>query len=203
MLRNDRGVALVTVIMMTACIMAIVTLVAYKVLRSTTNSTSVRSKAVAYQGANAGLENARMVLNDNYKASQFWQYYLDPDSDPNYNGAATDPDANPDLFLEVPGLVPANFTNDPNLNLSVYVRDNNDGDGTNAVDTDQMILVNVRATRSDGAVAMVESRLLYDDSEESYSQSGGGPGKEHRRDATGVSNPADIGTNSATLKIGD
>ncbi|RMF42474.1 MAG: hypothetical protein D6751_11990, partial [Deltaproteobacteria bacterium] len=147
MLRNDRGVALITVIMMTGCIMAIVTLVAYKVLRSTTNSTSVRSKAVTYQGANAGLEYARMVLNDNYKASQFWQYYLDPDSDPNYSGPATNPDTNPDLFLEVDDLVPANFSGDPNLGLNVYVRDNNDGDGTNAVDTDQMILVNVRATR--------------------------------------------------------
>ncbi|TYO99931.1 hypothetical protein EDC39_10191 [Geothermobacter ehrlichii] len=203
MLRDDRGIALVTVIMMTACIMAIVTLVAYKVLRSTTDSVAVKSKAQTYHNANAGLENARLILNDQYKSSEFWHYFLDPDSDPNYSGPATDPDQNKNLFLRATGLVPANFGNDPDLSIDVFVKDNDDGDGTNAVDTDQLILVNVRAQRTDGAVTMIESRLLFDDSEDSYSQAGGGPGKEHYRNVSGIGDAANLGTSTESFKLGD
>lgn len=200
MLRDEKGIALVMVIMMTAVVMMIVSLVGFKVLRSTKGSAIEGLKTKTYEAANSGLENARVYLSDNYISQNNWQYVLDPDTAPGYSGSPTNPQA--DLYQHSTLLEPAGFVTDPPMDIKVYVKDNNDGDDNYGIDTDQLIMVNVEATAPDGrTTTLVEARLLYDDSIDSYSQLGGSAGREHYRDVSGVADPATLGDNASTLDL--
>jgi len=200
MFRDERGLALVSVILMTAVIMVIVSIVTYKVIRSTSASGTVGLKSKTYYAANGGLENARVELDAQYESSSYWQDFLDPDTAPGYTGPATNPQ--PDLYLAVDNLLPAGFATVPPINLQILIKDNNDGDDNYAVDTDQLVMVNVQAQRAgDDTQTMVETRLLFDDSRDSYSQLGGGPGREHFRNVSGISDPTTLNANTETLDL--
>lgn len=199
MQRDERGIALVTVIFMTAVIMAIVSLVGYKVLRSIRGSAAEGVKTKTYYAANAGLDSARIYLSDNYISKNYWNYILDPDAEPGYSGAATEPSE--DLYMHNSDLEPAGFTTDPPITVQVFVKDNNDGDNDYGIDTDQLVMVNVEARAVDGSSTMVEARLLYDDSVDSYSQLGGSAGREHYREVSGVSATDNLTDSSEVLVL--
>lgn len=184
MLYDNRGIALVTVILMTAVIMVIVSLVGYKVMRSTAGSAAEGLKTKTYYAANSGLDVGRLYLSQNYVSKNYWGYILDPDTDPDYSGPAVTPTA--DIYLRVGDMEPANYVSNPPLTIRTYVKDNND-DGNYAIDTDQLVMVNIEATTANGeVVTLVEARLLYDDSIDSYAQLGGSAGREHFREVSGV-----------------
>lgn len=200
MRHDERGIALMTVIFMTAVMMVIVSLVGYKVLRSTKGSAAEGIKTKTYYAANAGLDNARIYLSDNYINKNYWNYILDPDAEPGYTGSATNPSE--DLYQHSGDLEPTGFATDPPIAVQVFVKDNNDGDGNYGVDTDQLIMVNVEAVAPDGrTTTMVEARLLYDDSVDSYSQLGGSAGREHYKDVSGVSATDHLADSSEVLVL--
>jgi hypothetical protein len=200
MLRDERGIALLTVIMMTAIMMVIVSLVAYKVLRSTRGSATEGLKTKTYYAASAGIDSARLELSEEYIASDYWKNILDPDTAPGYTGAATNPAA--DLYMRTTDLEPGNFTANPPLTVRVYIKDNNDGDGNYGIDSDQLVMVNVEASEpNSGTTTMVEARLLYDDTSSGYSQLGGSAGREHFRDVTGVGDPTTLSGSSVTVDL--
>lgn len=175
MLYDNRGIALVTVILMTAVIMVIVSLVGYKVIRSTAGSAAEGLKTKTYYAANSGLEVGRLYLSQNYVSSNYWADILTEGGTP---------DA--DLYLRVENMEPTGYVSNPPLTISSYIKDNND-DGNYAIDTDQLVMVNVEATTANGeVVTLVEARLLYDDSIDSYAQLGGSAGREHFREVSGV-----------------
>ncbi len=194
MLRDERGIALLTVLMMTAIMMVIVSLVGYKVLRSTRGTVTEGLKTKAYYAASAGVDSARLQLSDQYIASDYWQNILDPDP-ANITPAA-------DLYMRSTTLEPAGFTTSPPLTLQVFIKDNNDGDSDYGIDTDQLVMVNVEAVAPDGRTSsMVEARLLYDDSDSGYSQLGGSAGRENFRDVSGVGDISNLDSNTTTIDL--
>lgn len=194
MLRDERGIALLTVLMMTAIMMVIVSLVGYKVLRSTRGTATEGLKTKAYYAASAGVDSARLQLSEQYITSDYWQNILDPDP-ANITPAA-------DLYMRSTTLEPAGFTTSPPLTLQVFIKDNNDGDSDYGIDTDQLVMVNVEAVAPDGRTSsMVEARLLYDDSNSGYSQLGGSAGRENFRDVSGVGDISNLGSNTTSIEL--
>ncbi len=172
---NERGMALVMVLLATGCILVIAALIATKVLQSRQGVATVGLQRKLFYAAAAGVEHARKRLDETYVASNYWSDYLTGNS-----GLL------PETFRECAALAPGPIGSSPTVPVSVWVRDNNDGDGDPAADTDLRLIVVAEATWN-GAGSRVEAVLIHDGgSGTNYSQLGGGARRTNYRDAAGI-----------------
>lgn len=135
---NQRGMALVSVILMLAVLLTLSQILAEKVWQSTRQSGAANRQEQAFWSAQAGIEAARQTLASSYADSRGWRNYLS-DAGPAY------PDA-PTWISTVNGFP-----------VEIFLRDNPDGDDDLRTDNDLKIFVLARARGPGGAEAMIES----------------------------------------------
>ena len=191
-LNNQHGMALITVILLTACIMTIASMLSFKVIRSSQSSATHGLHNKAYYAANAGIEHARKLLSDNYVTSGYWQNYLD-------NNLAIANSSPADAFLDAGVLSPGTIGTTPPITVNLLIKDNNDGDNNYDSDNDLRVIVLAQAVRGD-TQSMVEATILFDASGASrYSQVGGGAQKRNYKEVSGVDNIGSSGVNAEDI----
>ena len=139
MVCNERGVALVSVVLMLTVLLILAHIFVEKVWQSTRQSAGAAGREKVYWAAQAGVELAREQLAKSYCSSAGWQSFLTADEPRAYP-------AEPVWSNEVNGSP-----------VEIYLRDNPDGDNDVTIDNDLKIYVLARARGQQGAEAMVES----------------------------------------------
>lgn len=136
---NERGMALVSVVLMLTVLLALAHILAEKVWQSTRQTADAANREQVFWAAQAGIELARQQLAVNYVSTGGWQDFLTGDISQAYPAA------------------PA-WVNDVNgLPVEIYLRDNPDGDGDTRRDNDLKVFVLARAHGRRGAESIVES----------------------------------------------
>jgi hypothetical protein len=141
---NERGMALVSVVLMLTVLLAMAHILTEKVWQSTRQGANAAIREQVFWAAQAGIEAARQQLAAGYASSGGWQTYLTASTLQTYPAA-------PAWVTEVNGLP-----------IEIYLRDNPDGDGDAGRDNDLKIFVLARAQGRRGAEAMVESLCGFD-----------------------------------------
>lgn len=136
---NERGMALVSVVLILSVLLIMAHVLMEKVWQSTSQSASASSREQLFWTAQAGLEEARRQLAVTYAGSGGWQSLL----------ACNEPHAYPAAAAWV-----SEVNGHP---VEVFLRDNPDGDGDVRHDNDLKIYVLARARSRQGAEVMVES----------------------------------------------
>lgn len=136
---NERGMALVSVVLMLTVLLTLAHILAEKVWQSTRQTADAANREQVFWAAQAGIESARQQLAVNYASSGGWQSFLTADLPQAYPSA-------PAWVNEVNGLP-----------VEIYLRDNPDGDGDVHRDNDLKIFVLARAVGRRGAESIVES----------------------------------------------
>jgi len=137
--------ALVSVVLMLAVLLALSQILVEKVWQSTRQTAAEADREQLFWAAQSGIESARHLLAANYAASGGWQSFLSV-------GVARTYPANPAWTLMVNGR-----------SVDIYLRDNADGDGDYRRDNDLKLYVLARARGRQGAEAMVESLCGFDE----------------------------------------
>ena len=136
---NERGMALVSVVLMLTVLLTLAHILAEKVWQSTRQTADAANREQVFWAAQAGIESARQQLAVNYASSGGWQDFLTADL--------------PQAYPSVPVWV-----NEVNgLPVEIYLRDNPDGDGDANRDNDLKVFVLARAVGRQGAESIVES----------------------------------------------
>jgi len=136
---TERGMALVSVVLMLTVLLTLAHILAEKVWQSTRQTAAAANREQVFWAAQAGIESARQQLAVNYASSGGWQAFLTADL--------------PQAYPAAPAWV-----NDVNgLPVEIYLRDNPDGDGDARRDNDLKVFVLARAHGSRGAESIVES----------------------------------------------
>ena len=141
---NERGMALVSVLLMLTVLLALAHISTEKVWQSTRQSADAANRAQLFWAAQAGIESARLELAASYASSGGWQSLLISAAPHAYPAA-------PAWVCEISGLP-----------VEIYLRDNPDGDGDTRIDNDLKIFVLARARGRRGTEAMVESLCGFD-----------------------------------------
>jgi hypothetical protein len=141
---NERGMVLVSVVLMLTVLLAMAHILTEKVWQSTRQGANAAIREQVFWAAQAGIEAARQQLAAGYASSGGWQTYLTASTLQTYPAA-------PAWVTEVNGLP-----------IEIYLRDNPDGDGDAGRDNDLKIFVLARARGRRGAEAMVESLCGFD-----------------------------------------
>ena len=141
---NERGMALVSVMLMLTVLLTLAHVLTEKIWQSTRQSADAASREQLFWAAQAGIEVARRQLTDSYASSGGWQDLLMSATPLAYPAA-------PAWVSEINGLP-----------VEIYLRDNPDGDGDVRVDNDLKIFVLARVRGRQGAEAMVESLCGFD-----------------------------------------
>ncbi|WP_020674718.1 PilX N-terminal domain-containing pilus assembly protein [Geopsychrobacter electrodiphilus] len=139
MLWNSRGIALVSVLLITAVMLIISSLLAQKVIQTTRVSAQQGLKKKSHYAANSGVEEARRQLALNYDSTSLWGNVL------SVSTAGAYP------------LAPTFTTTVDNFAVRIFVRDNNDGDGDYTHDNDLRVFVLAEAQGPDNTRTMVET----------------------------------------------
>jgi len=135
---NQRGMALVSVVLMLAVLLTLSHILAEKIWQSTRQAGAADIREQAFWAAQAGIEAARQTLAASYADSRGWRNYL--------SGAGP---AYPDAPVWV------NTVN--GFPVEIFLRDNPDGDDDLRTDNDLKIFVLARARGPGEVEAMVES----------------------------------------------
>jgi hypothetical protein len=143
MVCNERGMALVSVVLMLTVLLILAHILTEKVWQSTHLAADADNREQVFWAAQAGIEAARQQLADNYSSSAGWQTLLTADT------------------IQVYPAAPAWVTEVNGLSVEIYLRDNPDGDGDVRIDNDLKIFVLARARGRRGAEAMVESLCVF------------------------------------------
>lgn len=136
---NEKGMALINVVLMLAVLLAMASVLAEKVWQSTRQSAAANQREQVFWAAQAGIEAARQRLSADYAASGGWQTFL----------AAGTARAYP--------TAPAWVTEINGIDVEISLRDNPDGDDDMHRDNDLKVFVLARARGREGVEAMVES----------------------------------------------
>lgn len=174
---HERGIALVTVLLLLALLLVVALVLGERVIRTTRDSACNGAREQALQAATAAVEWVRQPLGGNYRASSGWNDYLAATG-----GGERYPQA-PAFTLPVGGLT-----------VELFLRDNPDGDDDPRRDDDLKIYVLARARTRLGPEAFVESLCELDGNAGGYAQAGGSAGRDGR---VAVDGPADL--SSATV----
>lgn len=135
---NQRGVALVSVVLFLTVLFILAHILCEKVWQSTQQRAAAASREQTFWAAQAGLEAARLRLAASYASSSGWQSFLTAET--------------LSLYPETPA-----WTLEINaMPVEIFVRDNPDGDGDVQSDNDLKIFVLARARSRQGFEAMVE-----------------------------------------------
>lgn len=141
---NERGMALVSVVLLLTVLLTMAYILTEKVWQSTRQTADAANREQIFWAAQAGIEAARQRLAASYSSSKGWQTFLTAGTTRAYPAA-------PAWVTEVNGVV-----------VEIYLRDNPDGDGDVRNDNDLKIFVLARAQGRRGAESMVESLCGFD-----------------------------------------
>jgi hypothetical protein len=136
---DDKGMALVSVVLMLTVLLAMAQVLVEKVWQSTRQGVAADRREFLFWAAQSGLESARKRLAENYLSSSGWQSLLSA-------GGAREYPVTP---------VWADISN--GQQVEIYLRDNEDGDGDFRRDNDLKIYVLVRARGNAGGEVLLES----------------------------------------------
>jgi Tfp pilus assembly protein PilX len=141
---NQRGMVLVSVLLILAVLLTLAHILAEKIWHSTRQAGAADGRAQLFWATQSGIETARQSLASSYAESRGWRTYLNPGTAPAY------PDT-PTWICTVNGI-----------SVEIFLRDNHDGDDDSRIDNDLKIFVLSRATGPDGTAAMLESLCGFD-----------------------------------------
>lgn len=144
MLCNERGMALVSVLLLLTLLLTLAHILSEKVWQSTRQTAAAANREQLFWAAQSGIESARQQLGASYAGSGGWQSLLTSNAHQAYPQA------------------PAWTTVMNGLPVEIYLRDNPDGDGDVRRDNDLKLFVLARARGSHGAEAMIESLCGFD-----------------------------------------
>ena len=136
---NERGMALINVVLILSVLLAMAHVLAEKVWQSTRQTADANHREQVFWAAQSGIEAARQQLSADYAGSGGWQTFL----------AAGTTRAYP--------TTPAWVTEINGIEVEIYLRDNPDGDDDVRHDNDLKVFVLARARGRVGVEAMVES----------------------------------------------
>ena len=139
MVCNERGMALINVLLLLSVLLAMAHLLAEKVWQSTRQTAEANQREQVFWAAQAGIEEARQLLSDEYAGSGGWRTLLAAGTTRNYPS------------------MPAWVTQVNGVEVELYLRDNPDGDGDVRRDNDLKVFVLARARGGVRVEAMVES----------------------------------------------
>ncbi|MGK2905289.1 MAG: hypothetical protein ACSLFH_02955 [Desulfuromonadales bacterium] len=144
MVCNERGMALVSVVLTLTLLLILAHVLTEKVWQSTRQAADAANREQLFWAAQAGIESARQQLAANYSNSGGWQHYLIT--------------ATPQVYP----LTPVWVSEVNGLPVEIYLRDNPDGDGDMRNDNDLKIFVLARASGRQGTEAIIESLCGFD-----------------------------------------
>jgi Tfp pilus assembly protein PilX len=165
-LRDERGSALAVAVL----ILMLLTIIGFVAARSTTTelgfSSDDKIERISFHAADSGIEAGRVVLNDLKSTdSANWDTLLSGSQFVwrDGNGSTVNASSLNQALDGVGGrsVGPANF--------SLQVRDNNDLDGNNAVDTDNILILTSTGTYR-GKEVTVEAYVRYTGPDDNYAQ---------------------------------
>jgi hypothetical protein len=136
---NERGMALVNVVLMLSVLLAMASVLAEKVWQSTRQTADANHREQVFWAAQSGIEAARQKLSADYAGSGGWQTFLAVGTARSYPTISA-------WVTEINGI-----------EVEIYLRDNPDGDGDVRRDNDLKLFVLARAKGRAGVEAMVES----------------------------------------------
>lgn len=139
MVCNERGMALINVVLILSVLLAMAHLLAEKVWQSTRQTADANLREQVFWAAQAGIEEARQLLSDEYAGSGGWRTLLAAGTTRNYPS------------------MPAWVTQVNGVEVELYLRDNPDGDGDVRRDNDLKVFVLARARGRVSVEVMVES----------------------------------------------
>lgn len=140
---NERGMALINLVLILAVLLAMADLLAEKVWQSTRQTADANHREQVFWAAQAGIEAARQSLSADYAGSGGWRTFLTAETGRNYPSTAA-------WLTQVNGI-----------GVEIFLRDNPDGDGDLSRDNDLKIFVLARARGREGIEAMVESLCCF------------------------------------------
>lgn len=143
---SERGMALISVVLLLTMLLALAHILAAKVWQSTRQTAAAAHREQLFWAAQAGIESARQQLTASYSSSGGWQSFLTAGTPQAYPAASA-------WVCEVNGVP-----------VEIYLRDNPDGDDDVQTDNDLKIFVLARARGRRGAEAIVESLCGFDPS---------------------------------------
>jgi type II secretory pathway pseudopilin PulG len=169
---HERGMALITVLLLLALLLVLALMLGDKVSRAIRGTALTGLRDQALQAAGGGIEWARHRLATTYVTSSGWASYLAgaPDGE-NYPATPA--------FGTVIGSVP----------VDIYLRDNPDDDGDPQHDNDLKLLVLARARPPGGPEVLVESLCEFDAEFAAGYHQAGGNGQRSGQTAAG---PAEL-----------
>ena len=141
---NERGMALVSVVLMLSVLLTLAHILTEKVWQSTRQVADAANREQIFWAAQAGIEAARQRLTADYASSGGWQNFLTATTLQRYPAA-------PAWTTEINGVP-----------VEIYLRDNPDGDDDVRNDNDLKVFVLARARGRRGAEAMIESLCGFD-----------------------------------------
>jgi len=128
MICNERGMALISVLLILAVLLILTHTLAEKTWQSSRQGAAAAGREQLFWAAQAGVEEARRLLAEGYAESVGWQAFLAGGNGQGYPAA-------PVWTSEVQGLP-----------VDIFLRDNADGDDDVRHDNDLVIFVLVRAS---------------------------------------------------------
>ncbi|NIQ11962.1 MAG: hypothetical protein GWO23_20990, partial [Gammaproteobacteria bacterium] len=128
---NERGMALVSVIVILAVLMTLAQILFEKVWSSTRQAAKAGSREQVYWAAQSGIEAARKRLTNTYATSLNWSNYFT-----STQGVYS---ATPVWSYSISGVI-----------VDIFLRDNPDGDNTFQMDNDLKVFVLSRAKKGQG-----------------------------------------------------
>jgi type II secretory pathway pseudopilin PulG len=152
---RERGLALVTVLVLLAVLLAVALIFSDKVSRATQEERQADARDQALHAATAGIELARQRLAATYRTSSGWAAYL-----------ATVPGGT--RYPETPAFTVAV----ERLAVDIFLRDNPDGDGDPRRDNDLQLFVLARSRPAKGAEVLIECLCGFDAGPGHYRQAG-------------------------------
>lgn len=140
---NERGMALVNVVLMLTVLLALSQILVDKVWQSTRQGVAADSREQLFWAAQAGIESARRHLAADYVGSGGWQALLTADAALSYPASPA--------WTEVINGQP----------VDIFLRDNQDDDDARH-DNDLKLFVLARARSHNGGEAMIECLCGFD-----------------------------------------
>ena len=144
MVCNQRGMALVSVLLVLTVLLTLGHILAEKIWHSTRQAGAADRRTQLFWATQAGIETARQRLASSYAESRGWQTYLNPGTAPAYPQTPT-------WTCNVNGIP-----------VEIFLRDNPDGDDDPRIDNDLKIFVLARAKGPGETEAMLECLCGFD-----------------------------------------
>lgn len=144
MVCNQRGMALLSVVLMLSVLLVLAQVLTEKLWQSTRQTAGASHRQQLFWAAQAGIETARQTLSSSYASTGGWRTLL---------ASATG--------REYPAS-PAWVTDINGIEVEIYLRDNADGDDDQSSDNDLKVFVLARARGRQSVDAMIESLCGFD-----------------------------------------